>query len=553
MFSRNYDLSGVWDFTFQQAPFAEFCVTELSFDSSAAVPGCFDLLPGKFLKRGTGVYRRSVDNTGGMIALTLEGLGLRGKVYWDRELIAEIDCAFSQRVLRFDAGETGKHELIIAVNNEFDDSPSSMFFRNYDFYAHGGIYRKVYIDKIDGFDLEYLKILPIDPRAGVVSVELKLWGDTENCQEASATFDDNDQEVKCLLHDGAMKEVMQVPAPRLWSPESPNLHKIKIKVREKVFTAEFGLRSIEVKNGELFLNGNKLFLAGVNRHDAHPDFGYAIPQSIQVQDVLMLKAAGFNCIRGCHYPQSNDFLSLCDRVGMLVWEESLAWGNVESSMTDELFQKRQLQETRAMALKSINHPCVIMWGFLNECSSNLPSARELIRSLSEMLHHTDPTRPVTYASHQLTADCCLDLIDVISFNTYPGWYREGVDQFFDPATVKSHLEELEKFASDEKYKDKALLISEIGAEAMPGLRGGQRWSEDYQADLLVYVMQYVKNSPRWSGALLWQYCDSRTYISNASQFRPAGFNFKGIVDSHRQAKEAWRRLTTLLGGEENRK
>jgi beta-glucuronidase len=231
---------------------------------------------------------------------------------------------------------------------------------------------------------------------------------------------------------------------------------------------------------------------------------------------------------------------------MLVWEESLAWGNVESSMTDELFQKHQLQENHAMALKSINHPCVIMWGFLNECCSNLPTSRPLIKSLTEMLHNTDPTRPVTYGSHQLTSDCCLDLIDVISFNTYPGWYREGTDQFFDPTTVKTHLEELEKFASDKKYKDKALLISEIGAEAMPGLRGGHRWSEDYQADLLVYVMQYVKNSPRWSGALLWQYCDSRTYISNASQFRSAGFNFKGLVDSHRQPKEAFRRVTVLL-------
>ncbi|MBQ9972400.1 MAG: hypothetical protein IJP24_02650, partial [Firmicutes bacterium] len=124
-------------------------------------------------------------------------------------------------------------------------------------------------------------------------------------------------------------------------------------------------------------------------------------------------------------------------------------------------QKHQLQENHAMALKSINHPCVIMWGFLNECCSNLPTSRPLIKSLTEMLHNTDPTRPVTYGSHQLTSDCCLDLIDVISFNTYPGWYREGTDQFFDPTTVKTHLEELEKFASDKKYKDKALLISEV--------------------------------------------------------------------------------------------
>jgi hypothetical protein len=138
------DLSGIWQFTFVKSPISEIAVSELPFDSFAAVPGCYDLLPQCKFKRGTGVYRRNVEISG-PVELTLHGLGLRGAVYWDGNLVGEIDAPFSKRIFRFEAGAAGTHELIIAVNNEFDTAPSSLFKTNYDFYAHGGIYRKVTI------------------------------------------------------------------------------------------------------------------------------------------------------------------------------------------------------------------------------------------------------------------------------------------------------------------------------------------------------------------------------------------------------------------------
>lgn len=545
MLDKKIDLSGMWDFTFLPAPAEKFSVTELVFDAFAPVPGCFDLLPDYWLKRGTGVYRRTVD-VGGKVALTLEGIGLRAEIFWDKKSVGSIDCAFSQRTLRFDAGGKGTHELIVAVNNEFDDTSSSMFCRNYDFYAHGGIYRKVSIREIGEFDLDYLKVLPKDADAGVVDVELQLWGNSADCSEALITFDDQAEPVKCQLCNGSMHQTLQVPSPKLWSPEDPHLHCIKVKINDVEFESEFGLRTVELRSGEIFLNHKKLFLVGVNRHDAHPDFGYAVPESVQIQDLLMLKKAGFNCIRGSHYPQSNSFLSLCDRIGMLVWEESLGWGNQERYMTDETFQQKQLRETEIMALKSINHPCVIIWGFLNECVSQLDTSRPLIGSLSDMLHKVDPTRPVTYATYRMQNDRCLDLVDIISFNTYPGWYICGEDQFFTPEKTAQHLDELVEFVSREEYKDKPFFISEVGAEAMPGFLGGQRWSEEYQADLQEFVLRHIQNNSRFSGVWFWQYCDARTYVSNASQGRPMGFNFKGLVDGHRRPKMAWKRLSEIL-------
>ena len=538
------DLSGMWDFTFLRNDYDTFAPAGITYDTFAPVPGCFDLLPDSFLRRGTGVYRRKVE-TGGNIALTFGGVGLRCKVFWDGKSIGEIECAFSQQTFRFDAGKNGEHELVVAVNNEFDDAPSSMFHRNYDFYAHGGIYRKITLRSIPEFDLEYLKVLPLDPYKGIVEVQLLLAGETSNCREAQIAFD-RQPAVSCKINEGALCETLQVPAPRLWSPETPELHTITVTINGTTFTQNFGLRKVEIKEGGIFLNGKKLFLVGVNRHDAHPDFGYALPESVMIQDIVLLKSAGFNCIRGCHYPQSEEFLSLCDRAGMLVWEESLGWGNNEASLNDELFQKRQLRETEQMALRSFNHPCIIIRGFLNECASECPSSRTLVKSLAEILRSTDPTRPVTTANYKYARDCCLDLGDIISFNAYPAWYSRTSEQFFDPDAVKADLDSFVEVTSREDLKDKPLLISEIGAEAMPGFRGGQRWSEDYQADLQECVLKYVANSPRYSGVLFWQYCDCRTYISECSQNKAMGLNMKGLLDGRRQPKEAWRRIAAML-------
>ena len=538
------DLSGVWDFTFLPGTATGTAVTEAKFDSYATVPGCFDLMPGTFLRRGTGIYRREV-TAGGGAELVSEGLGLRAEIYWDKRKIAEIDAPFSRDVIRFDAGDEGVHELIVAVGNEFDDSDGSLFHRNYDFYAHGGIYRPITLTPAPKLHAEELKVIPLDPERGTVRISVRFSGDSLP-DRAEIYFDRSGSPEILPLKDGAGSAKFTVPGAKLWSPETPFLHRARIVADGIGFHVSFGLRRIEIRGGRLLLNGKKLKLIGCNRHDAHPEFGYAVPTEIRLRDLLLLKRQGMNCIRGCHYPQSEEFLDLCDRIGMLVWEESLAWGNSEASLKDPVFRARQLRETRKMALKSINHPSVIIWGFLNECQSSSPEARPLIGSLVDALHETDPSRPVTWGSNQLKNDLCLDLADIISFNTYPCWYGTNEDQFLNREAVREQLRDLEDFASRPEYRKKALLISEIGAEAIPGLHGGQRWSEEYQADLLETVVRFILGSKRYSGTLLWQFCDSRTYLSRQSPGRPGGFNGKGLVDRFRTPKNSWLRIGEVL-------
>ena len=544
MKNQKQDLAGVWDFTFLPGNATGTAVTEAKFDSRAVVPGCFDLMPGLYLRRGTGIYRRTVE-AGGEVELTSDGIGLRAEIFWDQRKIAEIDAPFSKNIIRFDAGACGEHELIIAVCNEFDDSFGSLFRRNYDFYAHGGIFRGLTLAPARKIQADELKVIPLDLERGTVRISVRFSGAALPGQ-AEVFFDQQTAPAVLPLENGAGSAEFTVPEAKIWSPETPFLHRVRIAAGGEEFSTRFGLRKIEVRDARLYLNGQPLKLVGCNRHDSHPEFGYAVPAGIRLRDLQLLKQNGMNCIRGCHYPQSEEFLDLCDELGVLVWEESLGWGNSVDCLKDPDFQAKQVRETRKMALKSINHPSVILWGFLNELDSTSPDARPLVKALADTLRETDPSRPVTFASNRLQKDVCLDLVDVISFNTYPGWYSANEDQFINREFIVRHLQELADFVSKPEYAAKPMLISEIGSEAAPGLTGGYRWTEEYQADLLETVVRFVLDSDRCSGTFLWQFCDSRTFISSHSQLRPGGFNSKGMLDRYRTPKQSWHRIGQVL-------
>ena len=540
------DLSGVWQFAFVPgAQLEELSLDKLSFTSYAPVPGCFDLLPDQWMRRGTGVYRTTVE-AGGPVELGCDGLGLRGDFFWDGKKIGSCCIPFSSTRLSFDAGEKGSHELAIAVCNIIDNTPSSPFKGNYDFYAHGGIYRKVTIAPQTAFAVKFLKVLPLVPEEGKVQISLCFRGDTAQLEKGTLLFDTSAEPIPFQISNGEACCEVQVPSPKVWSPESPELHTVTVTVNGLSFTASFGLRTVAVKEGKLLLNGKELKIAGVNRHDCHPDFGYAIPYALQLKDLLMLKEKGFNCIRGCHYPQSEEFLTLCDKMGMLVWEESLAWGNKEADLADPVFCEHQLQQAEELVYKSINHPSVIMWGFLNECASETAAGRTLIENLVTLFRSLDPTRPITFGSNRVKNDICLDLVDIISFNVYPCWYLGNDEQFMDTPFLTSYLQELSDFASAPEYRSKALIISEVGAEGIPGDHSGMRWSEEYQAELLGTTMRHVLESDRYTGTFLWQFCDTRTYISNASQVRTGGFNHKGMVDGSRNVKLSFKEVGRII-------
>ncbi len=549
--SRKRLLDGIWDFAFFTTPLNEFSPDGVDYNSLMSVPGCFDTVEPYRLEHGLGVYRRRVAAAGN-VRLTVGGLGLRARIFWDGRELGAVDTPFMTTQYYLDAGAAGEHELVIAVENVIDDTPGSQFHRNYDFYAYGGIFRSVTLEEFDAFCIDRVQVTPLDTTAGTVEVRLEIGGGFPD--GATVEFD----------FDGAAAGEFPLKSPRqtfelamsafqLWSPEHPHLHTLNVRVGSETAAAVFGMRTVTAAAGEILLNGRPLKLVGYCRHDCHPQFGYAVPEHLVLADLMMIREQGCNFIRGSHYPQSETVLDLCDRLGILVWNESIGWGNRPEVLGSELFRERQCEQTRAMVRYSCNHPSVILWGFLNEADTRAPESVELVRRLCAAIREEDRSRLITYASMYYEADLCLDQPDVISFNLYPGWYdstRPGLvhsEKFNGPA-FREELERFSRIVSAPEHRDKPFIFSEIGAAAIPGDHSGQRWSEEYQAAIDTAVVEYVLGDHRPCGVALWQFCDTKTYSDFNAVNRPRGFNNKGVVDEYRRPKFAWRELGRLLAG-----
>ncbi|MBQ9754315.1 MAG: hypothetical protein IJV93_06140, partial [Lentisphaeria bacterium] len=133
------DLDGIWDFSFdKEALSIPESLPQISWQSALSVPGCFDVAAPFFGKRGVGYYRRMV-TTAHQVRLSIDGLGVEGKVFWDGKLIGTAPYAYMPEKFTFDAGVKGEHELVIAVCNHFN----KIYFPYYDFYAYGGIFGSV--------------------------------------------------------------------------------------------------------------------------------------------------------------------------------------------------------------------------------------------------------------------------------------------------------------------------------------------------------------------------------------------------------------------------
>ena len=193
-----------------------------------------------------------------------------------------------------------------------------------------------------------------------------------------------------------------VESPARWTPDTPNLYTLYVQTKTtndevlEVVTCRVGFRTIEVKNSQLFLNGNSILIKGVNRVEHDPVYGKAVPIETTIRDLRLMKQHNINTVRTAHYPHDPEFYRLCDEYGLMVIDEA----NVEShglGFGDESlaklpdWRKQHLERAEAMVERDKNHPCVIMWSHGNE-AGNGPN----IVAMNDYCHTRDPSRPTHY-------------------------------------------------------------------------------------------------------------------------------------------------------------
>jgi beta-glucuronidase len=296
-------------------------------------------------------------------------------------------------------------------------------------------------------------------------------------------------------------------------------------------------RTVSVKNGRILLNNKPIFIKGFNRHEDFAFAGCAIPPQLAAIDIDLMRSMNANAVRTCHYPNDERFLDMCDEQGILVWEENHARGLTIEQMLNPNFEKQCEDCITEMITSHRNHPSIIIWGILNECASDVPEGRRMYEKQFAQIKSMDSSRPVTFAMNKHFRDICLDLVDIVSFNVYFGWYYEHKTQ---EEMRQAYLKELEWINSTEG-KGKPIIISEFGAGAIYGYRNPSRckWSEERQLDILKNTLSIYLNRPEICGVYIWQFADCRVTDEIWGIKRPRTMNNKGIVDEYRRPKLAY--------------
>ncbi|MBP3406023.1 MAG: hypothetical protein J6N18_07990 [Kiritimatiellae bacterium] len=481
-------LDGSWSFRFEEGKMLE-AASGVDFPAADTipVPACYDMMPKWYMKRGTGLYRRTFTLAAPMkdAVLVVDGMGVRAKFEIDGKSLGVHPYPYARLEVPVGHLSAGEHTIFAAVDNTLAWPQVKMARPYYDFYLYGGFYHGVKL--VERKPKVFVRTL--DYRTGKIEVQV----------------------------EGGEKKTMTVPDFKCWSPEEPNLTTIEVAGRK----VRFGIRQIEARNRKIYLNGKEIFLKGFNRHESDWLNGAATGEAVMLQDIQRLKALGGNFIRGAHYQQCERFLDLCDENGVMVWEESLGWGNGQdytnrnfkpNELTDEEFCEMQVHQTREMVRASFNHPSVVIYGFLNECASQKPECKVLVDRLIETIRAEDTGRLVTFACNITGKDICNTNTDIIAFNTYPGTIpmQPGTEAEFRKNVSGTFNDIVRKFR--ERYPDKPIMVSESGCGGEFGRRGeyASPNTEEFQNEYLTDIFETLWANPDVVGFSIWQMNDGRT-------------------------------------------
>lgn len=565
-------LDGLWQFAFvsdDHTPLADVAIPA-DFNETQTVPGVFDTELAHHGRRGIGFYRREIALPFAMDAdtrllLRIGAIGLAARFWIDGILFGDSQLPYSSFELRLPSLDVTKatHTMVIAVDNRFVPKATPLFSPNFDFYAYGGIYRSLILEKLPaGPAIDRVQVTTLDVEKGDVRLRFHLQNTPDGDVAASFGFDYGQQQsVTLQVKDGQADLVATVPNARPWTCETPNLHTVMATVGSDTIVERFGIRIFATRGQDILVNGQPVKLLGACRHEANFDLGPAIPVNQMLADLKLLKGMGSNFIRCVHYPQDQQFLDLCDEVGIYVWQESMGWNDAEASIAQPQFAELQVEQTRLMVGNSFNHASIIIWGFMNECASHLPEYHDLYVRQAATIRSFDPTFLVSYACNRLghnkdgiLQDICFEVCDIVSFNIYPGWIG-------GPCTWNNTSSELIRPCFDQLAVDvdrhpgsagKPLLMSENGCCGIYGMHdpGMAQWSEEYQADYVATAVKALLDNPRYNGFSIWQFIDSRSYVNAAPGVRckPKGMNYAGLVDEYRRPKLAYYAVKELYTG-----
>jgi len=514
---------------------------------------------GKF--RGAGWYSRSLPLTAAMkskrVFASFEAASIVADVYINGQHLGQHRGAFGAFCyeltshLRFDGTDVMK----VRVDNSFFQDIAPL---EGDFTMHGGLYRPVSL-----LITESTCISPLDHASSGVYLTVQkaakdearieartLISHASNQEPVDVDIEIQDAAKHIVAHqkasaNGAESRIqLQVPKPILWQGrKNPYLYTATVRLLRQgqlldTIQQPLGIRSIEINQEKgVLLNGEAYAVHGVNRHQDKEGQGWALSSADHAEDIQTILDMGCTGLRLAHYQQSNEVHDLCDRGGLLVWQE-IPLVNVISGLSQ--FRENAKAQLEDMILQGYNHPSLCFWGLYNELNAAWakvpgPAPDSLIAELRTRAEELDATRPTVSASWMREASPLHDVPRWIAFNVYPGWYWGTPEDFTPLVSQLSGYLKGKRIGISEYGAGASIRQHQEGPLAPPKDTSAPFHPEEWQTRLHESIWAQAKDNPHLWGTFLWVMYDF------SSEGRKEGDtparNDKGLVTADRQVKK----------------
>ena len=484
--------------------------------------------------RGLGWYRKHFvlgeDLRGKRIFLEFEGVNQVSEFWLNGKRVGEHKGGYTS--FEFEVTEHAQfgsvgNVLTVKVNNIYDKNIAPTIKTDLTFY--GGIYRDVWLRVSEPVYLSmlYWRTLNVGESSADVDVFAVIGNPDSHPGNFRILHEILDVDGKVIASESSalgasalrqkelLQQRIQVKNPLLWSPDSPNLYRIRTSLLEgqRVWDSmeiPLGLRwfSFDADKG-FFLNDKRLQLQGTTWHQSYPGMGDALPNSRHYADMVNIREMGCNFFRTSHYPHDPAVIEACDRLGILVLEELFVGEEVEN--TPE-YLEIQAKTAVEMIERDRNNPSVILWGLSGEVDAPEKSV-DVVRKILQKYRELDPSRLVTM--HDPRAEGVKEVLDVVGL--YGTFERDERDHQKFPAR---------------KYLVEEYSVAEIGR----GIYGMRPGSEDLGCIEHEQFLNQVNLRPWIAGSVLWHQLDydGEEYDSVIPHVLPFG-----MADSWRIPKDVY--------------
>jgi len=514
---------------------------EYNFDKSPTlnVPGDWNTQTDSlFFYEGTVWYKKSFDykpkKVGDRAFLYFGAVNYHADVYLNGKKLGTHTGGFTP----FNFEVTGKLKdkdnfVVVKVNNK--RCKECVPTLNTDWFNYGGITRDVQLVEVAATFIREYEIQLNPKNNKQLTGFIKLDGQAVANKKITVTIPELKVNKQITTDsDGTAQVTIDVKNVKYWSPENPTLYNVSITSGDDVLSDKIGFRTITTKGHNIVLNGKNIFLRGICIHEESPDNGKRISTIEDARTLLTwAKDLGCNYVRLAHYPHNEHMVRLADEMGILVWEEIPVYWTIDWKNTDT-YANAENQLTEVIT-RDRNRASVIIWSMANETPS-LPERNIFLGKLAKHSRSMDPTRLISAAMEQSNYegnplvktidDPFADVVDVLSFNQYIGWY-DGLPEKCNEVTWKI-------------TQDKPVVISEFGADAKAGYHADKltRFSEEYQEDLYVQTLKMLSKIEQLQGLSPWILKDFRSPRRQLPGLQD-GWNRKGLYSDKGEKKKAF--------------